>query len=539
MKTTAAKSPSNNTATKNPIGLKIPPLLEKKNLTSFPEGNPFIQPKLRIGQPNDKYEQEADQVADQVMRMPDLKGALGKREKESSLVQRESTCPECKDEEEEKEKNQIQTKPIGDQITSLVQRQEEPEEEEEEEPGKGEEEKEEEEEPIQTKGLSNKSPQVSPGLQSKIQSMRGGGQLLPRAIRNYVEPRFGHDFSQVRLHMDSRAAETAMAMNAEAFTIGRDVVLNTGEYSLKTNAKKKLLAHELAHVVQQSGRASSLIQRGPPPSSQTPTLTQKILNGSHKLKLVFYEAGKSDSNSFSGRATDIAKAIEAVRIPKNCTGTNRSSLNLSVGVHSYKKGSSIVWWVEHAYRCLGIKVGEIHIVGHAYYSSRSPRTQSGIHYSTKTSKELSKFVVPNVKMVFHGCEALKKSHTERLRILLSHLPQGAIYGHEFGAEAGEAFDFAKLTSSGWEDIKQVAPEVLPESYIWNWAESHYKAHGLTGLEEILEKPGLEQDVKTIVLALMIKYMMPPVGEKQKEVLDPSKIPIKELEAITGEKRKKK
>ena len=90
--------------------------------------NGTIQAKLTIGQPNDKYEQEADRVADQVMRMPKTKGSLVNGH--SSLVQRQSGCPDCPEREE------IQTKPIADQITPLVQRQVGPEE---------------EEEPIQTK----------------------------------------------------------------------------------------------------------------------------------------------------------------------------------------------------------------------------------------------------------------------------------------------------------------------------------------------------------------------------------------------------
>ncbi|NIM15977.1 MAG: hypothetical protein GTO45_28585, partial [Candidatus Aminicenantes bacterium] len=85
-----------------------------------------IQAKLKIGKANDKYEQEADRVADQVMRMPEPNESLVNGH--SSLVQRKSTCPECMEEEEA-----IQTKPIADQITPLVQRQPLEEEKEEEE----------------------------------------------------------------------------------------------------------------------------------------------------------------------------------------------------------------------------------------------------------------------------------------------------------------------------------------------------------------------------------------------------------------------
>jgi hypothetical protein len=156
MKTIAAKSSTKNDLTRSLGWMKPPPVMEKKNLTSFPGGNPFIQPKLKIGQPNDKYEQEADRVADRIMSMPEPKQSsvnghwsLGTGGSRSPLIQRQTDeCPECNDKEEE----------VQRQVDS-----------EEEEP-----EKEEEEEPVQAKQLSNKSPPISPGLQRQIQSKRVG-----------------------------------------------------------------------------------------------------------------------------------------------------------------------------------------------------------------------------------------------------------------------------------------------------------------------------------------------------------------------------
>jgi hypothetical protein len=173
----------------------------------------MIQTKLKINKPGDLYEQEADRVAEQVMRM------------EEPRVQRQP------DEE------LVQTKPV---ITPLVQRQ-------------SEEEEEEEEEFIQTKELPGQSPEVTPSLSSRIQSMKGGGQTLPESVRAYFEPRFGYDFSQVRMHTDARAAEAVRAVNARAFTVGWDVVFGAGEYAPGIGEGQKLLAHELTHVVQQGG----------------------------------------------------------------------------------------------------------------------------------------------------------------------------------------------------------------------------------------------------------------------------------------------
>jgi hypothetical protein len=183
-----------------------------------------IQAKLKIGQPGDVYEQEADRMADEVMRMPDPQ------------VQQQ---PE--EEEEKKKEELIRTKHLSEQITPLVQRQVEEEEEKEEE----------EEEIIQTKEVSSKPSEVTPDLESRIQALRGSGQPLPESMRAFFEPRFGYDFSQVRIHADGWAAATARAVNAQAFTSGRDIVFGAGQYAPMTSEGRQLLAHELTHTIQQ------------------------------------------------------------------------------------------------------------------------------------------------------------------------------------------------------------------------------------------------------------------------------------------------
>jgi peptidoglycan/xylan/chitin deacetylase (PgdA/CDA1 family) len=247
VKTYAAKTASDNTPTRNPIGSKAPPSLGKKNLAAFPTSHALLQPKLKIGQPNDKYEREAEQMADRVMEMPEPKQSLaGGDSSKENRVQRQSRDTECPGKEE---KAPVQSKPPGNQITPLVQRQAEPEEEE-------------EEEAVQARQTSNHTPHLSPGVQNRIQSIKGGGQPLPNTARNYFEPRFGHDFSQVRVHTDSQAAETARSIYSKAFTTGKDVVFAAGQYSPGTPKGNRLLAHELTHVVQQGGRERS-VQRDP------------------------------------------------------------------------------------------------------------------------------------------------------------------------------------------------------------------------------------------------------------------------------------
>ena len=217
------------------------------------------QYKLTIGQPDDKYEQEADRVADQVMRMPDPK------------LQRQ---PENEEEEE-----MLQAKPLADQITPLIQRQAEPEEEEEElvQPGYDQEPEDltpilesvptrdagelGEEEAVQTKSLANKPAPVTAGLQSRIHSLEGGGQALPGSERAFFEPRFGADFSAVKIHTGAGSESLARGINAKAFTLGRNIIFAAGQYAPETGEGRKLLAHELTHTIQQGNATEWTIRR--------------------------------------------------------------------------------------------------------------------------------------------------------------------------------------------------------------------------------------------------------------------------------------
>ncbi len=193
-----------------------------------------MQAKLKIGQPGDKYEQEADRVAEAVMRMPELEGQrqpIGEKEEEQIQTKPviEQTTPLVQKQVEEEEEEQVQTKPVTEQITPLVQRQVE--------------------EELQAKTTSGRIPEVQPNIESHIHSLKGGGQPLSKNDRAFFEPRFGRDFSQVRLHTDSKAAEAA-----RAFTLGKDVVFGAGQYTQGTGEGRRLMAHELTHVVQQSGK---------------------------------------------------------------------------------------------------------------------------------------------------------------------------------------------------------------------------------------------------------------------------------------------
>ncbi len=208
----------------------------------------FLQAKLKIGAPNDKYEQEADRVAAQVMRMPE--GEVGEVSKGAAEIQRkcaacesgEGRCTKCAEEEE------IQRKLFTPTITPLLQLQHE---------------ELEEEKMMQARGSPIHTTENRPDLAANINAMRDGGSPLPHSVRSYFEPRFGADFSQVRVHSDARVARMANSLNARAFTIGRHIGFNRGEFCPDTASGKHLLGHELTHTIQQAGAQTqgSAIQR--------------------------------------------------------------------------------------------------------------------------------------------------------------------------------------------------------------------------------------------------------------------------------------
>ena len=185
---------------------------------------PKIQAKLEVGPPDDKYEQEADRVADQVMRIadPQREGAIGLAGQAGpDGIQRLGA--ECEEE--------VRRQPI-----------------------------EEEDQELQMKGVSGATAEIGPGVQARISELRGG-QPLSASLRGFFEPRFSHDFSRVRLHQGSRASEAAKALGARAYTLGQDVVFGQGEYRPESEQGRRLIAHELVHTLQQS--AEHRLRRAP------------------------------------------------------------------------------------------------------------------------------------------------------------------------------------------------------------------------------------------------------------------------------------
>ncbi|MDJ0753610.1 MAG: DUF4157 domain-containing protein [Ardenticatenaceae bacterium] len=206
--------------------------------------SPQIQTKLSISQPGDKFEEEADRVADQIMRMPDPKVQRQVEEEEEELIQPKSLTPSTgiyRQIEEEEEEEHIQPKLFSHPTDVYRQVEEEGEEEE-------------EEELLMPKGRPGAAITADSSLPTRLQQNKGRGFPLPAAEKTFMESRFGADFSQVRIHTDHSAAQMNRTLNAQAFTYGKDIYFSPGKYNPGTSAGKKLLAHELTHVVQQKSR---------------------------------------------------------------------------------------------------------------------------------------------------------------------------------------------------------------------------------------------------------------------------------------------
>lgn len=101
------------------------------------------------------------------------------------------------------------------------------------------------------------SKPVSPETERQIENLKGGGVPLPQETRLFFERRMGAKFAHVRIHTDGNAIEASRAIKARAFTVGNNIAFNAGEYAPDTDKGRHLLAHELTHVVQQTGGSVS------------------------------------------------------------------------------------------------------------------------------------------------------------------------------------------------------------------------------------------------------------------------------------------
>jgi len=189
-----------------------------------------------INTPGDRYEREADDLADKVMRVAEPMTINAA----SPAIQRR--CADCEEREEKLIKTmRMPAAPTGDEL----------------------------------------------GASAAASAATRGGTPLSTDLRAYFEPRFGHDFRDVRIHSDANAAESARSRDARAYTLGNDIVFGQDEYKPHMPSGQHLLAHELTHVVQQSTNtaARACIQRA-----------VRINNGAQRVNEAEYQAGGARSN---------------------------------------------------------------------------------------------------------------------------------------------------------------------------------------------------------------------------------------------------
>jgi Domain of unknown function (DUF4157) len=168
-------------------------------ISIYPGAHPAIQTRLAVNQPGDAYEQEADRIADQVMRLsgsmlepPDPRGAPARQQRAS----------------------QTRT-------------------------------------PREVAEAGNIAPKPAPPSVDEV--LRAPGHSLDTQTRDFMEQRFGYDFSKVRIHTDAVAAQSAREVNANAYTVGHHVVFGARQFAPATHQGRRLIAHEFTHVVQQAG----------------------------------------------------------------------------------------------------------------------------------------------------------------------------------------------------------------------------------------------------------------------------------------------
>lgn len=244
---------------------------------------PKIQKKLKTGTVGDKYEVEADHVADKVVNNNSSGGGLlqSKQEVQQKTISETITSVQAKD---MKEEESVQKKSDKKEEEKPVQKKEKEEEkpvQKKEEPiqakcadcekeDKVQKKDKEEEKTVQKKEKNTESEIQNNELEGKLVSSRGGGTGLDKKTKGEMESGFGADFSNVKIHTDSNAVNMSQELGAQAFTNGNDVYFNEGKYNPDSKEGKHLLAHELTHTVQQTGMVQKSAMEDHPENLQNP-----------------------------------------------------------------------------------------------------------------------------------------------------------------------------------------------------------------------------------------------------------------------------
>lgn len=163
---------------------------------------------------------------------------------------------------------------------------------------------------LQRRAVNQAGPEVAPPIVHEV--LREPGRPLDPTIRSFMESRFNHDFGRVRVHTDSRASQSAQAVDAHAYTVGQNVVFSSGQYTPNTMSGHRLLAHELTHVVQQEAFSGTSALAG---SMQNPGENSRLEN----------EAARSANAINNGREVSFPLTSGGPSIMRDNGGSGSSS----------------------------------------------------------------------------------------------------------------------------------------------------------------------------------------------------------------------
>ncbi len=251
-----------------------------------------IQEKLAINEPGDVYEQEADRVAERAMRTSSSLGGIISSFHDKKQIKHKCVVCEMKKEKEEDHK----------QLN------------------------------IRRRLSTASSLEDSEEIADEIHNIRlSGGVALDTSTKNFMESRLDYDFGGVRIHTDEKAARSADSVNALAYTVGNDVMFGPGQYQPSTLQGRRLLAHELTHVVQQgftSGLSPTRLEAGFFPeriSRVDPHIQREILTyNSEQLELepnYYSESTATVYDVYSAESFNLKNALQTL-IVSGKIGTN-------------------------------------------------------------------------------------------------------------------------------------------------------------------------------------------------------------------------
>jgi hypothetical protein len=270
---------------------------------------PAIQTKLTVNEPGDEHEQEADRVAEQVMRMPALVHAPPLDSAAPVSLQSKcacgGTCDKCQAnrKEEDHDHEELHRSPAD---------------------------------------ASHLDQTTAPPIVEEV--LRTPGEPLDPETRAFMEPRFDQDFGAVRIHADSTAAQSAESVNAQAYTVGNHVAFGVSKYSPSTNSGKALLAHELTHVVQQGRTAVVQCQPlvGQTPGSNLDPLSPNVKPPQQADEGLYFQMGFRGKK---GNPVTIEKLLQwaETRIWEDAAGTGRPMNVISMLLRHEDEGLNHVW----------------------------------------------------------------------------------------------------------------------------------------------------------------------------------------------------